>query len=200
LPADPDDKDTTLDIVQSHMTASTGTTAASAGTEPPLSAFASELVALLPRLRRFTLSLTRSASEADDLAQATCERALKAQALWQPGTRLDAWLFRIARNLWIDSLRKRRSEGQSEALEDHLDLAGEDGRHVGDVALTVDSVQQALGAMPSDHRELLMMVCVDGKSYREASQQLSIPLGTVMSRLSRARQGLAAKLGMDKTS
>ncbi len=162
-----------------------------------LSPFATELVALLPRLRRYAMTLTRSASEADDLAQASCERALKAQAQWQEGTRLDAWLFSIARNLWIDALRKRRREGRSEEIDAHLDLPGEDGRQVNEVALTVDSVQQALAQMPEDHRRLLMLICVDGCSYRDASEQLAIPIGTVMSRLSRARQGLAVRLGMD---
>lgn len=162
-----------------------------------LSPFAAELVSLLPRLRRYAMTLTRSASEADDLAQASCERALKAQAQFQEGTRLDAWLFSITRNLWIDALRKRQREGRVEEIDAHLDLPGEDGRQVNEVALTVDSVQQALAQMPEDHRRLLMLICVDGCSYRDASEQLAIPIGTVMSRLSRARQALAARLGME---
>lgn len=162
-----------------------------------LSPFAAELVSLLPRLRRYAMTLTRSSSEADDLAQASCERALKAQTQFQEGTRLDAWLFSITRNLWIDALRKRQREGRVEEIDAHLDLPGEDGRQVNEVALTVDSVQQALAQMPEDHRRLLMLICVDGCSYRDASEQLAIPIGTVMSRLSRARQALAARLGMD---
>ena len=162
-----------------------------------LSPFAAELVSLLPRLRRYAMTLTRSSSEADDLAQASCERALKAQTQFQEGTRLDAWLFSITRNLWIDALRKRQREGRVEEIDAHLDLPGEDGRQVNEVALTVDSVQQALAQMPEDHRRLLMLICVDGCSYRDASEQLAIPIGTVMSRLSRARHALAARLGMD---
>ena len=161
------------------------------------SAFASELVALLPRLRRYAMTLTRSASEAEDLAQAACERALRAQARWQEGTRLDAWLFSIARNLWIDQLRKRRREGAGEALDLHPELQGEDGRQVTETSLTAGSVQQALEEMPPEQRDLLLLVCVDGLSYRDASDRLSIPIGTVMSRLSRARLGLARRLGME---
>jgi len=160
-------------------------------------AFATELIALLPRLRRYTMTLTRSTSESEDLAQAACERALRAQAQWQEGTRLDAWLFSIARNLWIDQLRKRRREGASEALDLHPELQGEDGRQVTESALTAGSVQQALEEMPSEQRDLLLLVCVDGLSYRDASDRLSIPIGTVMSRLSRARLGLARRLGME---
>src|SRR5690606_23180552 len=105
------------------------------GQPPPggvggLSPFATELGALPPRLRRYAMTLTRSASEADDLAQASCERALKAQAQFQEGTRLDAWLFSITRNLWIDALRKRQREGRVEEIDAHLDLPGDDGRQV----------------------------------------------------------------------
>lgn len=172
-----------------------GSTLPSQGAE--LTPFAAELISLLPRLRRYAMTLTRSVSEAEDLAQACCERALRAQAQWQEGTRLDAWVFRIARNLWIDQLRKRRREGASEALEAHPDLPGEDGRQVTETALTADSVQRALTELPAEQRDLLLLVCVDGLSYRDASNRLSIPIGTVMSRLSRARLGLARKLGME---
>ena len=72
-----------------------------------LSPFEDELVALLPRLRRFAHGLSRTAADADDLTQATIERALRSKAQWQPGTRLDSWTYRIMRNLWIDTARSR---------------------------------------------------------------------------------------------
>jgi RNA polymerase sigma-70 factor (ECF subfamily) len=161
------------------------------------SPFAEDLVALLPRLRRFALSLTRSAAEADDLVQAACERALRARDQWIPGTRLDSWLFRIMQNLWIDAIRRRRTEGLTESLDDAFDIAGEDGRHVAETAMTLDEVKSAMDELPEEQRTVLLLVCADERSYQETADALGIPIGTVMSRLARARRNLAATLRLD---
>lgn len=160
------------------------------------SAFAEELIALLPRLRRFALSLCGDRALADDLVQGACERALKAQDQWEPGTRLDAWTFRILRNLWLDGVRKKRSEGVSEPVDDMIGLAGEDGRQVAHASIAAGTVLKGVEALPEDHRRVLTLVCIDELSYRDAAEALGVPIGTVMSRLSRARKALAASLGM----
>lgn len=153
-----------------------------------------EIVAMLPRLRSFALSLARRRDEADDLVQAACERAFGAIDTWQPGTRLDAWMFRILRNLWIDRHRRRRDETSLDDDDAGLSVTGEDGRHTVEVRSTMAAVRAAIDRLPEDQREVLMLVCVEDLSYRDAAEVLEVPIGTVMSRLSRARRALAAAL------
>ena len=90
--------------------------------------FESELTQLLPRLRRFAFALSRNGADADDLAQAAIERALRSRDQWQPGTRLDSWLYRIMRNLWIDTVRARGRRDRREAPEDAAKDVAEDPR------------------------------------------------------------------------
>src|SRR5689334_25110785 len=90
--------------------------------------FEDELTALLPRLRRFAHALTRSPADADDLTQMTVERALRSKDQWQPGTRLDSWLYRIMRNLWIDTVRSRSRKERLEAPAEEAETIGEDPR------------------------------------------------------------------------
>lgn len=161
------------------------------------SAFAEDLVALLPRLRRFALSLAGSAVEADDLVQTACERALRARDQWVPGTRLDSWVFRIMQNLWIDAIRKRKTEGVTQAIDGTFDIEGEDGRVVTEAAVTLDEVRSAMNGLPDEQRTVLLLVCADERSYQETADTLGVPIGTVMSRLARARRNLAATLRLD---
>jgi RNA polymerase sigma-70 factor, ECF subfamily len=161
------------------------------------SAFAEDLVALLPRLRRFALSLAGSPVEADDLVQAACERALRARDQWTPGTRLDSWLFRIMQNQWIDGIRKRKTEGVAQVIDGTFDIVGEDGRLVTETSLTLDEVSSAMNGLPDEQRAVLLLVCADECSYQETANTLGIPIGTVMSRLARARRNLAATLRLD---
>jgi RNA polymerase sigma-70 factor, ECF subfamily len=160
------------------------------------SRFAEDLVALLPRLRRFALSLTRSANEADDLVQAACERALRARDQWTPGTRLDSWVFRIIQNLWIDAVRKRRTEGIVKAIDEAIDVQGEDGRQIVERALTLAEVNDAVNELPEEQRVVLLLVCTEERSYQETAEMLGIPIGTVMSRLARGRRSLAQRLDL----
>lgn len=157
-------------------------------------AFAHGLIELLPRLRRFALSLTRHGEEADDLVQTACERALRSRSQWQEGTRLDAWMFRIIRNLWIDQVRARASRGPSDPLDAVPEPAGEDGREVVESRLTLSAVETAMAALTPEFRDVLVLVCVEGLSYREAADRLDIPIGTVMSRLARARLALSERI------
>lgn len=162
------------------------------------SPFAEELVALLPRLRRFARALCGDAAVADDLVQAACERGLKGQDGWQPGTRLDAWMFRIVRNLWIDGIRRRRTEGVTEDVDEAIGLAGSDGRRVAHASIAVGAAMAAVAELPEDQRRLITLVCIEEASYREAAETLGVPIGTVMSRLCRARKALAARLGLEE--
>jgi RNA polymerase sigma-70 factor (ECF subfamily) len=156
--------------------------------------FSDELVALLPRLRRFARSMTGKADEADDLVQAALERALRAQSSWEPGSRLDAWMFRILKNLWIDQIRRRKMEGVQVPFDDAEQLAGSDGRAVADSRLILADVRKLLAQLPVDQQAVVQSVCVDELSYRDTADELNIPIGTVMSRLARARLALAAMM------
>jgi RNA polymerase sigma-70 factor (ECF subfamily) len=160
------------------------------------SSFARDLVDLIPRMRRFALSLSGRVDDADDLVQAACERALKAQDQYEAGTRLDAWMFRIIRNLWIDQIRKRKTEGVREDVDDMPHLGGDDGRDITTTRRTVRDVEAALDRLPREQREVVRLVCIEDVSYRDAAGRLDVPIGTVMSRLSRARLALARDLGL----
>lgn len=156
--------------------------------------FAEEVVRLLPRLRRFALTLTGKPDEADDLVQSACERAFKFHASWDRGTRLDAWLFRIARNHWIDQIRKRNAAGPPAPVDEGDNLMGVDGNDVVEHRITLLQVHQAIRSLAPEQRDVLQTVCIDGLSYSEAAEKLEAPIGTVMSRLSRARVALSNML------
>jgi RNA polymerase sigma-70 factor (ECF subfamily) len=152
------------------------------------------LIAFLPTLRRFALSLTRSADAADDLVQAACERALASADSFAPGTRFDAWMFRIVRNLWIDRVRKTKTQAADPYDDANDTLMGEDGAQVADSRLELSDTARAILQLPDEQREILTLVCIEGLSYSEAAEVAGIAVGTVMSRLSRARTRLASIL------
>ncbi|ODN70279.1 RNA polymerase sigma factor [Methylobrevis pamukkalensis] len=156
-----------------------------------------DLVALLPRLRRYALSLTRDGGLADDLVQGACEKALAGARSWTPGTRFDAWMFRILRNLWIDGLRRRRTEGIQDHMDDHEDIVGTDGNRETEMKLMFADVARAIDDLPTDQREVLLLTCAEDLSYREAAEVLGVPIGTVMSRLARARRRLSEATGAE---
>jgi RNA polymerase sigma-70 factor (ECF subfamily) len=157
----------------------------------------SALVALLPRLRRFGLALTGSAVEADELVQGTCERVLSRIGQLRDHSRLDAWVYGIMRNMWIDEVRSRRVRRHDE-LTAASDVVGADGEAIAEDRITLERVRRTLTQLSEEQRSVLMLVCVDGLTYKEAAARLDIPLGTVMSRLSRARQELQARLFRDQ--
>lgn len=157
---------------------------------------ARELVAFLPNLRRFSIALSGSRDMGDELLQAACERALANADRFRAGTRFDAWMFQIIRNLYIDGLRRRRTAGVEEDIEGRDDLVGESGEQTVEARMTLRSVGEAIAELPVDQREVLILVCVEDLSYREAAALLDIPIGTVMSRLARARLALAKAAGI----
>jgi len=154
------------------------------------------LVAFLPNLRRFAISLCGSRDIADDLVQMACERALANEQRFEAGTRFDAWMFRILRNLWIDDIRRRKTAGPQDDIDERHDIAGVSGEREMEARLTLKSVSQAIVELADEQREVLVLVCVEELSYREAADILAIPIGTVMSRLARARRNLALATGI----
>ena len=154
-----------------------------------------ELISLLPRLRRFARSLAGGDAEVgDDLAQAAIERALSHIDGFELGTRLDSWMYKITQNLWIDSRRAVERRGIPVSDEVLASTMGEDGRRVTEARLVLDATRQAIGQLPDEQRAAVMLVLVEGLSYQAASEALSVPIGTVMSRIHRARATLEAKV------
>ena len=160
-------------------------------------AFERDLTQLLPRLRRFAHALSRNPADADDLTQATIERALRSREQWQPGTRLDSWLYRIMRNLWIDTVRARTRKEKYEAPEEEAFAVGDDPREAIDASLELKRAMAAMELLPDEQREVVALILVEGFGYREASEMLGLPIGTVSSRLVRGRTALLALLRGD---
>jgi RNA polymerase sigma-70 factor (ECF subfamily) len=161
---------------------------------PSLPAFERELLALLPRLRRFARSLARDAADADDLVQVALERGLKAKAQWQAGTRLDAWMMRIVRNCWIDEVRSRTRRARTFVPEEAGAAIGVDGHEQVELTAGMHDVDKAMNALPAEQREAVALVLVEGLAYREAAEILDVPIGTLTSRLTRGRQALVKML------
>jgi RNA polymerase sigma-70 factor (ECF subfamily) len=160
----------------------------------PLQVFERELLTLLPRLRRFARALARDAADADDLLQLALERALKARNQYAPGTRLDAWMMRIVRNIWIDEVRSRARRAQTFAPEEAGDAVGSNAHRDIERHAEMRDVDRAMNALPDEQREAVALVLVEGLAYREAAELLDIPIGTLTSRLTRGRQALAEML------
>ena len=164
------------------------------------------LPAVLPRLRRFARTLSRDVQDADDLVQTAIERALLRAAQWrapaadatteQIETAVRSWMFGIVKNAWIDNRRAQRRERA--VVGDDADLAD-----VADPAQS--SVQDALSIaaamqrLPEEQRLAVSLVLIEGLSYQEAAQVMEVPIGTLTSRLSRAREALSALLGAGRS-
>lgn len=155
-----------------------------------MDAFKREMVELLPRLRRFARVLARDPADADDLVQLTVERALGRSGQWAPGTRLDSWMFRIMKNAWIDEARARQRKSQVFAPPEAGDRVGDDGAITAERRLEAAEVERALAALPEDQRLAVALVLIEGLSYKEASEALEVPMGTLTSRLVRGRNAV----------
>lgn len=131
--------------------------------------------------------------DGDDLCQMTLERALANRDKWQAGTRLDSWMYRIMRNLWIDEARSRQRRGQTFMEEEAGLTIGADGAQEAKVEL--GNVDRAMSRLPAEQREAVLLVVVEGYGYREAAEIIGCPVGTLNSRLVRGRDALLAELG-----
>lgn len=147
----------------------------------------------LPRLRRFAWSLTGNRDDADDLVQSTVERAL-ARGVPEKMETLP-WMFKVCRNLWIDEVRAhnvRRRAAQRQELHANAETPSSETVAIGELSLR--EADRAMATLSEEHRLVVSLVAVEGLSYREAAEVLETPIGTVMSRLARARAALAAAL------
>lgn len=148
----------------------------------------------IPRLRRYARALARDASRADDLVQNCLARALAKSHLWQPGTDLRAWLFTILHNQHVNDVRRAVREGISVPVDDVapvLTVPSTQGS-----ALRLRDLDRALGRLPEEQRQVLLLVGLEGMRYEEVAAVLNVPVGTVRSRLSRGRDMLRQLMDM----
>lgn len=163
----------------------------------PPNNFRDDLVAEIKNLRAFAISLSGSVSLADDLVQETLLRAWSKSDKFQPGTSLRAWLFTILRNIYYSNYRKRAREVQDSegAYARRLTVSGDQESH-----LDLEDFRKALTKLPAEQREVLTLVGASGLSYEEAAVICQVEIGTIKSRLSRARAKLVELLALEDTS
>jgi RNA polymerase sigma-70 factor, ECF subfamily len=158
-----------------------------------LSDFLDEIEAAVPALRRYARALTRDIDRADDLVQDCLERAIRKRGLWQPTGPLKAWLFRMLLNIYRNQLRGQRRRGDHLTLDDMPSEPSTPAPQPGHIALA--ELGRAIERLPLEQREALLLVVLEGASYAEAADMLTIPIGTLMSRLGRARAALRKLTG-----
>lgn len=158
----------------------------------PSGAFRQEIVAALPSLRRFAYSLAGVRADADDLVQATVMRLLERGA--PDDADLRKWAFRVCKNIWIDDRRSRAVRLQAAASGDLDGSTSADGEQAAIGRLSLSEAERAIAALPSEQRAALTLVAVEGMTYAQAAEALDVPVGTIMSRISRARAALSDAL------
>ena len=154
-----------------------------------------QLVELIPRMRRFAAGLSGNADRGDELVQAACEKLLRNKDRLRADTRLDSWLYQVIRNLHVDgiraqSVRDRSAQEMRQTAELHVVTSTSMESH-----MMLHELEAAMEELSEEHRAVVMLICVEGLSYKEAANVLQVPIGTVTSRLIRARKALIAKLG-----
>ena len=147
----------------------------------------------MPRLRRFAVGLAGNRPDGDDLCQMTIERALSNRSKWVEGTRLDSWMYRIMRNIWIDEGRKVTRSRETFVAEEAGVGVGGDGAQ--ESAVELSNIDRAMQKLPEDQREAVLLVMVEGYAYKEAAEIVGCPVGTLNSRLVRGRDALMGLLG-----
>lgn len=154
-----------------------------------------KIVDTLPRLRKFAYGLTGSIEKGDDLVQSTCVRAIEKSNQWQVGTKFDSWMFRIAKNIFTDAWRKQKV--QDRVLDQ---IKQEDDKRLEhdqlDSYVSFCEAREAMNRLSEEYKVILMLVCVEGYSYQESSEILNVPVGTVASRVVRARNALLVETNM----
>jgi RNA polymerase sigma-70 factor (ECF subfamily) len=150
---------------------------------------AADIESLIPRLRRFARALTGSREAADDLTQDTLERAWAKRELWQAGTNLRAWLFAVMHGVFVNGRRRGRLTESLDAPE-HAARERADDAASAETAIAVRELREALLRLPEEQRQIVLLVGLEQFSYAEAAEVLSVPIGTVMSRLARGRERL----------
>jgi len=162
-----------------------------ASTKSSLQQVREQIVALLPRLRRFGRAIARHPADADDLVQISIERALARYEQWRPEAPFHSWMFGIMRNAWIDEARARGRQGKVLVPEEAgLDISD----NASEAQLRLLSVQKAMASLPEEQRLAVALVLIEGLSYKEAAEALEVPIGTLTSRLARGREALQKQL------
>ncbi len=148
---------------------------------------AHRIVELIPRLRRYARALVSDRARADDLVQDTLERAWNKFHLWRPGSDLRAWLFTVMHNVHVNQVRASRDHAVLDDEGPEMAVAAVQG-----ASLEIRDLERALAVLSPEQREVLLLIALEDMSYAEVASMLDIPIGTVMSRLSRAREKLRA--------
>jgi RNA polymerase sigma-70 factor (ECF subfamily) len=161
--------------------------------------FEALLVDLIPKMRQTSRALTRNRDSADDLVQATLERALQKKDLYQPTGPLIGWLNLIMRRIFIDQIRRNKIATMVPEEEFHETIGTSEAANQYDSRL-LGEVRTLMADLSADAREILTTIGIEGRSYEEAATQLDVPMGTVRSRLFRARAALSAKMGDEPRS
>lgn len=163
-----------------------------------MSDFARQVEEHVPRLRRYARALTGDRHRADDLVQDTLERAWSKFHLWRAGSDLRAWLFTIMHNVFVNQLRQGTLSDIGVPLdEEALELPTAANQ---EQALALRDLEAALARLPHDYREVLLLVGLESLRYEEAARVLDVPIGTVMSRLSRGREQLRRLMSGEATA
>ncbi len=154
-----------------------------------------KIVEVLPRLRRFAYGLTGSVERGDDLVQSACVRAIEKSNQWQVGTKFDSWMFRITKNIFTDAWR---TEKVKDRVLDQIQQESESSSNHDQLEnyVSLHEVRESMSKLSEEHRMILMLICVEGYSYQEASEMLNIPVGTVASRVVRARSALLVEINV----
>jgi RNA polymerase sigma-70 factor (ECF subfamily) len=160
--------------------------------------FLDEIEEYVPSLRRYAYALTHNRDLADDLVQDCLERAIRKRRLWRPTGPLRAWLFKVLLNVHRNDLRRRRRTPASVSFERLAAEPHTSGVQAGRIALA--ETARAIDMLPGEQREALLIVILEGMSYREAADVLGVPIGTVMSRIGRARAALREMTGNKQTT
>jgi RNA polymerase sigma-70 factor (ECF subfamily) len=147
-----------------------------------------ELIAAIPRLRRYARVLTGETSRADDLVQETLARAWEKRRLWAAGSDLRAWLFTIMHNVFVNQRATARRDAQNVSLDDDDSVLELPVRATQQLRVELLEILREVGRLPAEQREVLLLAAVEELRYEEIATVLGIPVGTVMSRLSRARE------------
>ena len=159
-----------------------------------MSEFCRQVEEQIPRLRRYARALTRDATRADDLVQICLTRAVAKSHLWQRGTNLRAWLFTILHNVHVNEVHRALREGLAVPVEDAAPLMTAPASQ--EAWLQLRDLDRAMARLAEEHRQVLLLVGLEGMQYEEAAMVLQIPVGTVRSRLSRGRAELRRLMGM----
>jgi RNA polymerase sigma-70 factor (ECF subfamily) len=159
--------------------------------------FAPLLEEQIPRLRRYARALTRDVNRADDLVQSCLVRAIAKQHLWERGTNLRAWLFTILHNQHVNDVRHSIREGSTVELDEAPQLTTQ-GNAI--PSLELRDLERAIGKLPSEQRQVILLVGLEGMAYEEVATVLDVPVGTVRSRLSRGRDQLRRLMGVEESA